>query len=118
MERKDTWVVKPNDERPARPDGTCFYCGEPIGGRHKSDCVIPSKSVILDFTIRLPILVPISWDKDRIEFRYNDSSWCCDNLLDCISAWQEKTGRCLCGAMTTKFISDANSEEDEDAVEA
>jgi hypothetical protein len=116
MERKDTWVVKPDDERPARQDGTCFYCGEPIGGKHKSDCVIPQKSVMLDFTIRLPVLVPVSWDKDQIESLYNESSWCCDNLLNYISEWQEKSGRCLCGAVEARYISDANAEEDMNAV--
>ena len=116
MERQDTWVVKPDDERPARPDGRCFYCCEPIGGRHKHDCVIPQKSVMIDFTIRLPILVPASWDKEQIEFCYNESSWCCDNLLNYISAWQDNTGNCLCGAVTAKYVSDANEDEDKNAV--
>ena len=116
MERKDTWVVKEDDVRPARPDGTCFYCREPLGGRHKDDCVIPKKSVMVDFSIRLPVLVPVSWDKEQIEFHYNESSWCCDNLLDMITDWQEKTGRCLCGAVNATFVADANRWEDANAV--
>lgn len=116
MERKDTWVVKPDDERPARPDGTCFYCREPIGGKHKYCCVIPQKSVMVDFTIRLPVLVPASWDKDQIESLYNESSWCCDNLLNYISEWQAKSGRCLCGAVDAKYVSDADADEDRNAV--
>jgi hypothetical protein len=48
MKRPDTWIVKPEDGRPARPDGTCFYCGEPIGGKHKYDCVIPQKAGLDD----------------------------------------------------------------------
>lgn len=116
MERPNTWTVGPEDERPARPDGTCFYCGEPIGGKHKYDCVVPQKSVMIDFTIRLPILVPASWDKDQIESSYNESSWCCDNLLNYISEWQEKSGRCLCGAVAAKYVSDADSDEDKNTV--
>lgn len=116
MERKDTWIVKPEDERPARPDGTCFYCGEPIGGKHKYDCVIPQKSVMVDFTIRLPVLVPNSWDKDQIESLYNGSSWYCDNLLNYISEWKEKSGRCLCDAVEARYVSDADADEDKNAV--
>lgn len=116
MKRTDTWIVKPDDVRPARPDGTCFYCGMPIGDRHKDDCVIPKKSVIVDVTIRLPLLVPDFWDKEQIEFHMNESSWCCDNFISLIEDWQNKTGRCLCGVTDAKFIRDANYHEDKDAV--
>lgn len=116
MERENTWIVKQDDVRPARPDGTCFYCGVPVGGKHKYDCVIPQKSVIVDFTIRLPVLVPVFWDKEQIDFHYNESSWCADNLLSLIESWQEQTGCCLCGVMEANYVRGANSAEDEDAV--
>lgn len=122
MERKDTWVVKPDDERPARPDGTCFYCGEPIGGRHKAgECTRPHKSVVVDFTIRLPLLVPIVYDKEMIEDWYNDEFgdwWECKELFGLIAAWKEKTGRSLHEIMSAKFVSDANPQEDKDAVDS
>lgn len=37
-----TWdsKVEPEDERPARADGTCFYCAQPIGDDHVESCVI------------------------------------------------------------------------------
>lgn len=116
MERKNTWVVTKEDVRPARPDGTCFYCGSPVGSRHKNSCVIPKKSVIIDFTIRLPVLVPVSWDKKDVNFHYNESSWCADNLLSMIVDWQNKTGRCLCNLLDANYIQDASGAEDEHAV--
>lgn len=116
MERLDTWVVTKDDERPARQDGTCFYCHEPIGGRHKPDCVIPEKSVLMNFTITLPVIVPVSWDKDMIEHYYNLGSWCGDNLLSYLERWHEKTGRCLCSILSAQYLRDATKDEDKDAV--
>jgi hypothetical protein len=42
MEEIET-IVKPEDERPARRDGTCFFCGRPIGAEHETDCVIVTR---------------------------------------------------------------------------
>lgn len=35
-------LVMREDERPARRDGTCFYCGEVIGSAHAESCVVMS----------------------------------------------------------------------------
>lgn len=122
MERPDTWIVTEDDERPARRDGTCFWCGAPIGSRHKTgECTRPHKSVIVDFTIRLPLLVPIVYDKKMIEDWYNDEfddQWEYEELFELIAAWKEKTGKSLHEIMDAKFVSDANPQEDKDAVDS
>lgn len=33
-------LVESGDERPARPDGSCYYCRQPIGTAHLDGCVI------------------------------------------------------------------------------
>ena len=45
--------VKPDDVRPARQDGTCFYCRAPLGSQHEAGCVIRRKTVVVDITMRL-----------------------------------------------------------------
>lgn len=114
MLKPHTFTVRPQDERPARRDGTCFYCGEPIGGTHKADCVIRTKTCVVNFTIQMVVPVPECWEKGIIEFHYNDGSWCADNLLTAIKNREANTGRCLCDITTASFVRDA-TEEDEKA---
>lgn len=108
----EKWIVKPDDVRPARQDGTCFYCRMPIGKEHKRDCVIPTKTVVVDFTIRLVREVPDFWDGDRVEFHANDSSWCSSNIVSEIESIDTED-RCLCDRTTAKFIRDATIEDEE-----
>lgn len=112
MIKENTYVVRPKDERPARPDGTCFYCGKPIGDRHADDCVIPQKTCVVDFTIRLVTSEPAYWGEGDIEFHYNGSSWCADNLLGYLEEFQNNTGRCMCSLMDAKFIREATIEDE------
>lgn len=113
MDLPETDVVKPSDERPARPDGTCFYCGQPVGRNHKPDCVVVSKTVTVRLTLELVIDVPRAWDGDMIEFARNESSWCKDNLLRDLGAWAsvENRDRCTCGIAEIKFLRDATAED-------
>lgn len=113
MVKENMFIVKPEDERPARRDGTCFYCHQPIGSRHKEDCVIPRKTCVVDFTIRLVTSEPAHWPKEMIEGHYNLGSWCCDNLLRMIEQYQEQTGRCLCNLTTASFVREATKEDEE-----
>lgn len=112
MIKPSTFIVRPQDERPARRDGTCFYCREPIGSMHKEDCVIRRKTCVVDFTIRMVVSVPEDWDEEMINFRYNESSWCANNLLTYLENRADSTGRCMCDITSAKYIRDA-TEEDE-----
>jgi hypothetical protein len=71
-----------------------------------------TKPVIVDFTISFIMDVPIDWGKDMIEFHYNESSWCCNNFIDKLNMWVEKTNdRCICPFTTAKYVSEATEEE-------
>lgn len=113
MIKKHTFIVRPQDERPARPDGTCFYCREPIGELHKEDCVCRSKTCVVDFNIRMVVSVPELWDAEQINFHYNESSWCADSLLNLIEGRRKQVSACLCNITSAEFVRDA-TEEDED----
>ena len=49
--------------------------------------------------VNLEVKVPCHWDRSMIEFYFNDSCWCADNLIDIlqekIKSVSESDG-CLC----------------------
>jgi hypothetical protein len=112
MKHEETYIVKAADERPARKDGTCFYCSQPIGGLHKEGCVIRSRTVLCEFTVTLVRRVPEDWDAHMIEFHMNDSSWCAGNL---IHEMKEIDGddNCLCANVSGRLVREATKEDEE-----
>ena len=54
-----------------------------------------NKTVNIRWTINLPMEVPEDWDTDLINFHFNESSWCCDNLIDILKEYSDKYG-CIC----------------------
>lgn len=113
-----TTVVRPEDERPARRDGTCFYCQEPIGSLHQKSCVVPQKTVILEVKIEMPLEVPAFWSEKDIDYFFNESSSCSDNLISDIERVQRtrhlETGKCLCGCIEVDFLREADVEDHEE----
>ena len=55
---------------------------------------------------------PESWNAEQIEHRYNQGSWCADNLLAYIERWQNVTGKCMCSNTVSKFIREATIEDE------
>lgn len=108
----ERWPVTKEDERPARMDGTCFYCRTPIGREHEKGCVIRRRTVVVDFTVRLVVTTPEDSDPSFIEFRFNESSWCADNLIEMLTTARQNLG-CLCGAVTAKYVREATEADQE-----
>lgn len=101
--KKESWIVKKSDLRPAGDGEHCFYCGASVGEEHKKECVMREKTVTIRFSIDLVTLVPEDWDKNMIDFRYNESSWCANNLIDELKKVKKATG-CLCPIVKAKVI--------------
>lgn len=112
MKRKD-WTITESSTRPAGKPDRCFYCGNKIGKQHKEDCVIRGRTVVLDFTIRTVIDLPECWDTKQIEYRYNDGTWCANNLLNYLERRNKKTG-CICDITTAKYIREATEDDEKD----
>lgn len=111
-----TDLVRPEDERPARRDGTCFYCSQPLGTKHRPECVIVSKTVVVRVQVDVVIDVPASWSLEMVEFARNEGSWCADNILRDLGTWIEKENRncgCACNATEIRFLRDAAQEDHE-----
>ncbi len=107
-------TVIEQDVRPARQDGTCFYCSQPLGHVHNIGCVILQRSVVIEFKIRVIMAKPRDHDFDLINFGYNEGSWCADNLADKLKAWADTDNLppgCLCGATSAKVIREATADD-------
>jgi hypothetical protein len=108
--KKDNWLVDINSTKFGEKPDECFYCKQKIGMRHKYKCIIPQKTVVVDFTVRVVVEVPHFYEKYNIEHKYNDGTWCADNLVDMID---KKGEDCLCNHTTAKYIREA-TKQDED----
>ena len=97
-------LVRESDQRPARMDGTCFYCQVPIGSEHRYQCVLLQRKVKLRYSFEIEVEVPHAWDPHGIWFHRNEGSWCADNALDELKRLTEipegeecsPSGGCLC----------------------
>lgn len=95
--------------RPAGKPDECFYCKQKVGERHKSDCATVVKKVLLKVTVILEEEVPYHWGEEMINFRYNESSWCADNLRNMLDETIEKLnnkGGCLCPYTEIEYLRD------------
>jgi hypothetical protein len=111
VRRKD-WAITNHATRPAGKQGECFYCNNKLGEQHKPECVIKSKTIVADFTIRVVLDVPERWDKSAIENHYNHGSWCADNLIGVLERKLQK--ECLCNNSRMKFVREATKEDEEE----
>lgn len=104
-------IVKNADVRPARPDGTCFYCSIPLGEEHKIGCVCRRKSVLVEYKIQLVKYYPEDWEEDNINSHLQDSSWCASNAVDELVKINEEKG-CMCNQFFGMYIREATQEDE------
>lgn len=110
MTRKD-WTVGEYSVRPAGKPDECFYCEAKVGEQHKPNCVIRKKTIVTRLTIDFVDSVPENWDKDVIDFHYNDSSWCASNILNRLE--ERDNFRCLCDVASFEYLRDASEKDEE-----
>ena len=53
------------------------------------------KTIIVDFTLTLPVSVPEEWDSEMVDFYYGEGSWCANNIIEMLIEQEKKCG-CLC----------------------
>lgn len=107
--RRSSYPVTDSDVRPARPDGTCFYCRTPLGQEHAQGCVCRDRTIVCRLTIELVQSIPEDWTPKQFEFIHNGNSWCADNELETALKLANEN-ECVCGGLT--FIREA-TEQDE-----
>jgi hypothetical protein len=53
--------------RPARPDGTCFYCHTPLGEEHARGCPMRQRTLFVEATVQWVEAIPEDWTPADIE---------------------------------------------------
>lgn len=84
IREQDYDTVVADDLRPAGNGKDCFYCGEPLGGKHKTDCVIRLGAGQYLVAIRLNATGEVrmyrydmAWD-DGAHWMWTDGNFACD----------------------------------------
>lgn len=98
------FIVTKKAQRPANMNGKCFYCHQPIGSYHKSDCVLIVKKVKVKLVINYEVTVPAHWDKSNVEFHRNLGTWCSSNLIEELKKIDKKG--CLCPLAEFEYLED------------
>lgn len=74
MKRED-WPVTESDTRPLIGfHDECAYCRRKIGEQHAVECVVRTRSVVVEMTVRLVLREPEHWTREQVEFHLNGSS--------------------------------------------
>lgn len=117
MKRTTPWIVGDHGIRPAGPQDRCFYCHQPKGAVHLDECVIRTRTVVVRFTVELVIDEPESFTEKDINFQFNESSWCADNLADMLADNVKRTGDadfgCLCEVVSAAYVREATAEDEQ-----
>jgi hypothetical protein len=102
-------------KHPERAETHCFYCHEPLGeDTHKPDCVVVTRTVVLEMKIQYVVEVPRDWDEEMIRFHRNDSSFCSNNDVRTINKQlDEHEHTCVCFRSETRFVREATEEDHE-----
>lgn len=115
MYLEHTRLVTPlNGPRTAGKPTECFYCHQPLGERHKDDCVCFAKVVMVRVEMTIPRVVPAHWTQHDIEFHMNDSSWCASNIINDLQRMDEADEdncRCLCSDFRGEFLREATADD-------
>lgn len=96
-------------QRPARPDGRCFYCHAAVGATHEPSCVLIVRRVRIRMTVEYEADdVPACWTAEDIESYRNDGAWCANNALDELRAlFGDDRGPCMCESARFAYVGEA-----------
>ncbi len=101
-------IVKAEDVRPAGKPGECFYCERAVGEAHQAECVILQRFVRVRVTLEIEIETVRSWDREAIEFKHNQGTWCADNFVGDLATHmkrvKESGGGCLCNGFSLEYL--------------
>lgn len=71
-----------------------------------------NKFIKATMTIDVIYEVPEEWDENMINFYFNESSWCADNMLDLLIE-RSQNGKCSCDITEFSYVKDVSPEEAE-----
>lgn len=108
VEKVSGFPVSEQAMRPASKERQCFYCRQPIGGFHRSDCVLIHRTWKLRVTLEIERPFPADWNEELVDSSLTESSWCANNIAQIITDYVEsleETGKpCLCGSFNVEVL--------------
>ena len=107
-------VTNENGPRPAGKPDECFYCKQPIGTNHEEKCVCIQKVVLVKVTLEIPYILSNYWSEPDIDFYFNKSSWCANNIVNYLEVLQNAKSEdspCLCSGFTGEYLRDVVEED-------
>ncbi len=108
--RRELWVVGEEAIRPAGLPDRCFYCDAKLGDEHNIGWVMRERTVMVEFTIKMPVLVPEDWTQENMENHWNNSGYCLSNMMNHVD--EIKRG-CLCGCAWVAYVGEATAEDEQ-----
>ena len=112
MIHSETYRANNDSLRTAGEADSCFYCGVSLGCEHKDGCVLRRRTIVVRFSVDIVQSVPAHWDKNQIEFYYNDGTWCADNLRAMLDSIKDKDENCLCPYTQAEFVREATPDDE------
>lgn len=99
---------------PEKAKTHCFYCKCAVPN-HAEDCIVPSRTVVVEFTTRMVISMPQSFDESSINFSMNGSSACSSRYVDQLyrETNQEENICHICSRTEMKYLREATQEDHE-----
>lgn len=93
----------------------CRYCQIPLGQEHKQDCVARRRTIVIEFAVQMVVAVPEDWNQELIEFGFNDSSSCADNIFSNLERLVKRHGGdlCLCPQHKTRYLREATEDDEQ-----
>lgn len=98
------FIVTEKASRPAGRKDICFYCNQPVGQPHRTECVYIKRRWRVRVTVEIDIERPADWPQHMVEFHLNDSSWCASNIGQEIVDYVETGPPCLCGSFEAEIL--------------
>ena len=68
------------------------------------------KKVLVEFKLNLLWPVDDAMNEDDVNFYFNESSWCCSNLIMALESYQYTHG-CICDICEGKYIREATQQD-------
>jgi hypothetical protein len=97
---------------PEKANTHCLYCKQPVPN-HTEECVVPQRTVVVEFKTWMVVTMPQCFDEDLINFQLNESSACSSRYVNQLyeEANQEE-GIChTCFRTEMKFLREATEED-------
>jgi len=110
--KKDSHLVTEDAIRPVGKPNSCYLCDAELGTEHKAGCVFRQRTIVIELKTRLLVSEPEHWDKEMIEFHFNESSYCLSNLIEELQALDESEG-CICPFSEVIFIREATNADEQ-----